>query len=143
MTASLGDVFADTAYWIALVVKQDAYHQRAMAWSPRITGRITTTALVLLETANALARPAWRASAVALIEHLRQRADVLISPPEPELWERGWDLYRNRPDKGWSLTDCISFLVMQKTGLTDALTTDEHFRQAGSRAVLLEDPATA
>jgi predicted nucleic acid-binding protein len=71
MTGSLGDVFANTAYWIALVVKQDQYHQRARAWTAHITGRITTTALVLLETANALARPAWRASAVALIEHLR------------------------------------------------------------------------
>jgi uncharacterized protein len=65
---------------------------------------------------------------------------VQISPPEPALWERGWD-YRNRPDKGWSLTDCVSFLVMQETGVTDGLTTDEHFRQAGFRAVLLEDPA--
>jgi uncharacterized protein len=141
MTASLGDAFADTVYWVALVVKQDQYHQRARAWTTRITGRITTTASVLLETANALARPAWRASAVALIEHLRQRADVQIVPLEPALWERGWDLYRNRPDKAWSLTDCVSFQVMQEAGLTDALTADEHFRQAGFRAVLLDDPA--
>ena len=142
MTAPVGDVFADTAYWIALVVKQDQYPQRAQAWTPCITGRITRTGAVLLETANALARPAWRASAVALIEHLRQRPDVYIIPLEPALWERGWDLYRHRPDKGWSLTDCISFLTMQDAGLTDALTTDEHFRQAGFRALLLEDPAT-
>jgi uncharacterized protein len=141
MTAALGDVFADTVYWIALVVKQDQHHPRARAWTPCITGRITTTALVLLETANALARPAWRSSAVALIEHLRQRPDVRIVPPEPALWERGWELYRDRPDKGWSLTDCVSFLVMQEAGLTDALTTDEHFLQAGFRAVLLEGPA--
>jgi uncharacterized protein len=141
MTAPLGDVFADTAYWIALVVKQDQYHPSARAWTPHIAGRITTTALVLLETANALARPAWRASAVALIEHLRQRPDVHIVAPEAAQWERGWELYRNRPDKGWSLTDCVSFLVMQEAGLTDALTTDEHYRQAGFRAVLLEDPA--
>jgi predicted nucleic acid-binding protein len=140
MTAAVGDVFADTVYWIALVVKQDQYHQRARAWTPHITGSITTTNAVLLEVANALARPAWRASAVALIEHLRQRADIHIIPLEAALWERGWDLYCHRPDKGWSLTDCISFLVMQDAGLTDALTTDEHFRQAGFRAVLLEDP---
>jgi predicted nucleic acid-binding protein len=143
MTAALGDVFADTVYWIALVVKQDQYHQRVQAWTPHITGRITTTSAVLLETANTLARPAWRASAVALIEHLRQRPDVPIVPLEPALWERGWDLYRNRPDKAWSLTDCISFLVMHDAGLTDALTADEHFRQAGFRAVLLEDPPAA
>jgi len=140
MSASLGDVFADTVYWIALVVKQDQYHSGAQAWTARISGRITTTVPVLLETANALARPAWRASAVALIEHLRQRPDVGLVPLEPALWERAWDLYRNRTDKAWSLTDCVSFLVMQETGLIDALTADEHFCQAGFRAVLLEDP---
>jgi uncharacterized protein len=141
MTAALGDVFADTVYWIALVVKQDQNHERARAWTPLITGRITTTAVVLLETANGLARPTWRASAAALVAHLRQRPDVHIVPAEAALWERGWDLYRSRPDKGWSLTNCISFVVMQEAGLRDALTTDEHFRQTGFRAVLLEDPA--
>lgn len=143
MTAALGDVFADTTYWIALLVKQDQYHTRAQAWTALITGRITTTAAVLLETANALARPTWRASAVALIDHLQQRADVEFVPLGPALWQSGWELYRDRPDKGWSLTDCISFLVMQEAGLTDALTADEHFRQTGFRAVLLEDPAAA
>ena len=87
MSAAIGDVFADTAYWIALVVKQDQYHQQAQAWTPAITGRITTTSAVLLETANALARPAWRASAVALIEHLRQRPDGQIVALEAGLWE--------------------------------------------------------
>ena len=95
---------------------------------------------MLLETANALARPAWRAAATGLIEHLRQRPDVHIVPAEAALWERGWGLYRSRPDKGWSLTDCVSFVVMQDAGLTDALTTDEHFCQAGFRAVLLDEP---
>lgn len=60
-------------------------------------------------------------------------------PLSPDLWRRGWDLYRSRPDKGWSLTDCISFLVMENAGLSDALTGDEHFRQAGFRPLLLEE----
>ena len=140
MTPGLRDVFADTSFWIALVVKQDEYHDRAQKSSLRIMGRITTTVPVLLETANALARPAWRPHGIALIEHLQQRPDVEIRELSPELWQRGWDLYRNRPDKAWSLTDCISFLVMQDAGLVDALTADEHFQQAGFRAVLLGDP---
>ncbi|MDP7134637.1 MAG: PIN domain-containing protein, partial [Planctomycetota bacterium] len=45
-----------------------------------------------------------------------------------------------RLDKGWSLTDCVSFVVMQERGLVDALTTDLHFQQAGFRALLLQDP---
>lgn len=140
MTAILQDVFADTGFWVALVVKQDQHHDRAQDWSLRITGRITTTAAVLVETANALARPAWRAHAVALLDHLLHRPDVEVVPPSSDLWQRGWGLYRERPDKGWSLTDCMSFLVMQEARLVDALTTDDHFRQAGFRAVLLEEP---
>jgi predicted nucleic acid-binding protein len=141
MTATLHDVFADTAFWIALVVKQDQYHGRAQVWSQHVQGRIMTTIPVMLETANTLARPAWRAAGVALIEHLWQRPDVEIVPLAPDLMRRGWELYRNRMDKAWSLTDCISFLVMKDGGLTDALTSDEHFRQAGFRPVLLEEPS--
>ena len=63
-----------------------------------------------------------------------------VVPLTPELWQRGWDLFRDRPDKGWSLTHCFSFLVMEDVGLHSALTADEHFRQAGHRAVLLEEP---
>lgn len=140
MTATLQDVFADTVFWIALIVKQDQHHDRAQKWSLRITGRITTTGPVMVETANALSRPPWRSHGVALIEHLFRRPDVEVVPFSPELWRRGWDLYRNRPDKAWSLTDCISFLVMKDAGLVDALTADDHFRQAGFRAVLLEEP---
>lgn len=140
MTATLQDVFADTVYWIALVVKQDQYHERAQGWSLRITGRITTTVPVLLETANTLARPAWRAHAVALLDHLQQHSGVSVVALSADLWQRGWDLYRNRLDKAWSLTDCVSFLVMQDAGLVDCLTADEHFQQAGFRAVLLDEP---
>lgn len=142
MSGPLGNVFGDTIYWIALVVKQDQYHTRARDWTPLITGRITTTNAVLLEVANALARPNWRASVVALIEHLRRRSDVDVFPLDSTSWQRGWDLFISRPDKAWSLTDCISFEIMQQAGLTDALTADEHFRQAGFRPVLLEDPTT-
>ena len=79
-------------------------------------------------------------SGVALIDHLLQRSDVEVAPLSVDLWQRGWTLYRDRPDKAWSLTDCVSFLVMQERGLADALTADEHFRQAGFRALLLDEP---
>jgi len=95
MTADVQNVFADSLFWIALVVRQDQHHDRAQQWSLRITGRVTTTAAVLLETANALARPTWRAHGIALIDHLLQRADVEIVEIRP------------------GMTDCISFIVMQ------------------------------
>ena len=54
----------------------------------------------------------------------------------PAAYQAGFDLFANRPDKDWSLTDCISFGVMTERGLTEALTADRHFEQAGFRAVL-------
>ena len=134
------DVFADTAFWVALIVKQDEYHARARGWALKVTGRITTTVPVLFETANTLARPSWRPHAVKLIERIQHREDMELVALSPELWQRAWALYCERPDKGWSLTDCVSFVVMQDCGLTHALTTDEDFRQAGFRPLLLEDP---
>lgn len=127
------DVYADTAFWVALVVKQDEYHARAQSWALRVSGVITTTIPVLFETANTLARPGWRRHAVELIERIQHREDLEVVPLSEELWQRAWALYCERPDKEWSLTDCVSFVVMQDGGLTDALTTDEDFRQAGFR----------
>ena len=57
-------------------------------------------------------------------------------PPTLELLEQGMDLYARRPDKEWSLTDCISFVVMSQNGLEEALTGDHHFEQAGFRILL-------
>ena len=140
MTSNLEEVFADTSFWVALVIKQDQCHERAQTWSLRITHRIITSVPVLLETANMLSRPAWRAVGVALMNRLQQRPDVDVVLLSGDLWQRGWTLFSSRPDKAWSLTDCISFLVMQDRGLTAALTADEHFRQAGFRALLLDEP---
>jgi hypothetical protein len=134
------DVFADSAFWIALVVKQDEHHERAQKWATHIHGSITTTEPVILETANALARPNWRPNTIRLIDHLYQRSDVDVVRMDDSLWQAAWDLYCERLDKGWSLTDCVSFVVMQERGLVDALTTDLHFQQAGFRALLLQDP---
>jgi predicted nucleic acid-binding protein len=57
-------------------------------------------------------------------------------PASPELFQRGVELFRARPDKEWSLTDCISFVVMTEKGLSEALTGDRHFEQAGFHALL-------
>ncbi|HZZ27214.1 MAG TPA: PIN domain-containing protein [Pirellulales bacterium] len=138
MTAKLDNVFADTSFWIALVIKQDQFHNAARQWSQRVGGRIVTTTAVLLETANALSRPKWRNHAVDVINRIQQRSDVQVLALSAELWQEAWQFYCQRPDKAWSMTDCISFVVMQTEQLTNAMTADEHFRQAGFRAVLLE-----
>jgi uncharacterized protein len=65
---------------------------------------------------------------------------MLIEPVHPELFAEGLKLHRDRPDKGWSLTDCVSFIVMQRHKASDALTYDQHFEQAGFRALLRSKP---
>lgn len=130
------NVFADTAYWIALIDSRDSYRAAAQGWTRRISGSIYTTSSVLTETANALSRAPWRAELVRLLNNLQSESDVIAVTEDAALWQRGWALYKSRPDKSWSLTDCISFIVMQDYRLTDALTTDAHFEQAGFHALL-------
>jgi predicted nucleic acid-binding protein len=95
-----------------------------------------TTAWVLTEVANALSASHLRSGFLSLLDDLQSDDEVSIVAPEPETFAQGIDLYRNRPDKNWSLTDCISFVVMKREGITEALTADRHFEQAGFKALL-------
>ena len=101
--------------------------------------RLITTAWVLIEVADAMAAPANRANVVAFLGSLRANAHVEIVPADAESFDRGLEVYAHRLDKGWSLTDCISFVVMTDRGLRDALTADHHFEQAGYRALMKGD----
>ena len=135
-----GDVFADTVFWVALIDRKDQLHQAAALWSQNIAGDVITSEAVLTETANHLSRPEWRTHAVDLIDGLARQPKTKIVAGDPDLWSRGFSLYRNRADKGWSLTDCISFVIMADLKLMNVLTADVHFQQAGFRALLLETP---
>lgn len=72
----------------------------------------------------------------------RTHADprIEVVPFQPELNDSAFELYHARPDKTWSLTDCLSFVVMDRRQLTEALTTDRHFEQASLKALMLDQP---
>jgi predicted nucleic acid-binding protein len=93
--------------------------------------------LVCIEIANGLAALKFRQAAARIIRSLQETALVRIIPASAELFQQALSLYERRPDKDWGLTDCASFVVMAENNLADALTTDEHFRQAGFKALLL------
>ena len=131
-----GPIFADAFHFIALLNPHDQHHAGAVAAAGLFGGRMITTHWVLVEVADALCHPGMRGLVVALLGHLSSDPNVEVIAPEPTLAYRGWDLYARRPDKAWSLTDCISFVVMQERSLTDALTGDHHFEQAGFVALL-------
>jgi predicted nucleic acid-binding protein len=137
----LAEAFLDTAYAIALSAPGDLFHRRAEELAEQMEQegtRIITTRAVMLEIGNALGKQRYRANAVVLLEALEEDSNVEIVPLTEDLFVRAFQLYRSRPDKEWGLIDCVSFAVMQERGVTIALTTDDHFSQAGFRALLRE-----
>ena len=135
--------FADTSFWMALSRKRDQYHLHAVAWNQfviRTRGIIVTTEAVLWEWLNAFSDASTRAVAAEGYRRTHADARIEVVPFQPELIDSAVELYRTRPDKSWSLTDCLSFVVMERRQLTEALTTDRHFEQAGMKVIMLQQP---
>lgn len=129
-------VFADAFYFVALVNRADQHHSRAVAAARQLHGPIVTTEWILAEFADALAGSVSRPLVPRFIRDLELDPQVRIVRASTDWFQRGLTLYGKRADKGWSLTDCISFAVMAEEGLSDALTGDRHFEQAGFHALL-------
>ena len=129
-------VFADTFHFLALLNSSDAAHVRAIEGSCVAGREFVTTEFVLLELADALAHPRDRVEFFVVRDAIINDASFHIVPASTELLARGIQFYRERPDKEWSLTDCISFVVMDEKGLSEALTGDRHFEQAGFKPLL-------
>ena len=135
--------FADTSFWMALSRKRDQYHQHAVAWNQfviRTRSSIVTTEAVLWEWLNGFSDASARGVAAEGYRRAHADARIEVVPFESELIDAAVQLYRTRPDKDWSLTDCLSFVVMERRHLTEALTTDGHFEQAGVRVAMLAQP---
>ena len=125
-------IFGDTFVWIALVHPRDAWHERAREYLDAFSGRIVTTDWVLMELGDALAgTKEGRKEFVTLRADLQNDPDITVFASDAELLEEAVALYHARLDKEWSLTDCTSFVVMKKAGISEALTGDHHFEQAG------------
>ena len=135
-------VFLDTSFSIALSISKDQFHQRAVELTKQVNAaqsQIVTTQAVILEIGNALSKVKYRQSAVGIIEFFKNDPNVTIVSLSDKLYDEGFELFSNRPDKEWSLVDCIWFVVMQERNIEAALTADEHYIQAGFRALLRED----
>lgn len=128
-------LFADTFYFIALLNPSDPYHARVATSAPRRRERILTHGFVLTEVGDALLRVPNRSVFARFVTRLRSDSRFELLPASQDLFDRGLSLYEQRNDKDWSLTDCISFVVMTERKLTDALTGDHHFTQAGFNAL--------
>ena len=127
-------VFADTFYWIALINKSDSWYQRVKSYSVNLENiEIITTEEVLTETINFFAAfPApMRAAVYQLVVQIIQDHNIQVIPQTHESFIAGLELFQQRFDKGYSLTDCISMITMKNLNIIDILTHDKHFTQEG------------
>lgn len=131
-------VFLDTAFIQALLNPRDDYHHKAKQLLPRIrfAAEVWITEAIFAEVGNALSA-FNRKGAVQFIQQCYRTENVRVVSVDTALLMRALELYQSRTDKTWGLTDCISFTVMQQQNLTDALTGDRHFVQAGFQALML------
>lgn len=136
----MNSTFIDASFFLALALKNDALNKRALAWQKFLRGPFFTSEFVLLELADGLSDVPFRSTAQALIHFVRSGKSMTVIPLGPQWLELGYQSYCRHADRDWSLTDCISFEIMHKHDITDALTHDHHFEQAGFRALLRHDP---
>jgi predicted nucleic acid-binding protein len=132
----MNTVFADTAYFLALLNPADQWHASARDLNRSASGPLLTTEFVLMEAGDGMSQPENRGRFARLLELLRSQSDAEIVPAGSELFRQGCDLHARRPDKEWSLTDCTSFAVMKERAIERALTSDQHFAQAGFQVLM-------
>ena len=124
-------VFADAFYFVARLNRRDQHHERVVAFSREFRSQILTTDWVLMEVADALAKSECRSRIRDFTLHLRLASGCEVVPTSRDLLDRALELYQQHKDKEWTFTDCVSFVVMRERGITEALTEDRHFVQAG------------
>jgi predicted nucleic acid-binding protein len=129
--------FADTFYWVALLLRRDRWHAHVTAFNHTLRREdvFFTTDAIILEflAAFSSAGPYLRQQAVERVEAMLANPYIHVIEVTRTLLLDGLALYKNRPDKEYSLTDCIAMHVMRREGLTDVLTNDRHFTQEGFR----------
>ncbi|MCZ7645333.1 MAG: PIN domain-containing protein [Planctomycetota bacterium] len=132
-------IFADACYWIAILHRNDQLHAVAIAAQKQLKNvQVVTTDEVLTEVLNFFGGRGqeMRAAAAQVVEGLRADRRVTVVEQSRSTFECGLARYKRHADKQYSLVDCVSFELMTRDGITDALTNDRHFEQAGFVAKL-------
>jgi predicted nucleic acid-binding protein len=134
------ETFADTSGFYALLVQRDPMHARAkriLAAAAQAGGRFVTTDYILDETATLLKARGYGHLVEAFFARVFTSSACRIEWMEPDRFEQTRRFFLKYHDQDWSFTDCFSFCVMHLLALSDALTTDKHFREAGFAPLLV------
>ena len=135
-------IFVDASYYIALLNSADSFHNLALRVGRDVDARkdaslITTESVLdeLLSFASGRG-PGMRNAAVQLVDRAQANPSVTVLGQTSDIFRRGVELYRRRPDKTYSLTDCMSMVVCTDQGIREVLTTDHDFEQEGFTILL-------
>jgi len=132
----MNKLFVDTSGWASLADVSEPFYQKAKeiyAVAMQNRQRLVTTNYILAELVALMTSPMrfHRRRIIEFINGIKESPFFDVIYIDQVLDERAWELLSNRTDKKWSLVDCSSFIVMQENNITEALTTDHHFEQAG------------
>ncbi|MCX5759305.1 MAG: PIN domain-containing protein [Candidatus Hydrogenedentes bacterium] len=129
-------VFADTSFFVAFLNPRDALHVASRDLMRNLSAPMITMYWVFAELGNFVSNTPQRTQFEGFVEALKNDPGVEILDADHASFDASLALYASRVDKQWSLTDCISFVVMDLRGIRAALTSDHHFRQAGYQTLL-------
>ncbi len=135
-------IFVDTVHWMGLANPKDQCHQQARRLHQRLWPFLAvTTDEVLTEFLNGLSKtPELRKASVEMVQSIYSDPNIRVLPQTRNSFRNGLQLYQERSDKTYSLTDCISMQTMRDEGINDILTADKHFGQEGFNALYLTSP---
>jgi uncharacterized protein len=134
-------VLLDTSFILALENREDRHHARAKQLDRELAAEGSVLLLhwgILLEIGDGYARSGRRAKGEELLDKFIHEEGFQVMALSQEIMDQSMALFRSRSDKQWGLTDCVSFVLMEREGVTEALSADLHFRQAGFAALLLD-----
>lgn len=129
-------VFVDTSCLVAFLNPNDEHHAGAFDGLVRLSRPLVTSGWVLAELGNFLAKGGGRRLFAPFVAQLARDPRIEIVPADAQSFEAGLKLYGERSDKEWSFVDCVSFAIMGRRNIIEALTADHHFEQAGFQTVL-------
>ncbi len=131
--------FVDSGYLIALEDEDDQNHAGALAhWKNEVSSSRpswVTTSYVLDEVATYFNACNLHAKAVEIGQRLMSSTSIQFVHVDEPLFQEAWVYFQRHRDKRYSLTDCVSFVLMNRLDITKALTFDKHFAQAGFQKI--------
>lgn len=137
----MNQIFIDTSGWANLFIATESYHHQAKQWfsqSRQQHDQLITSNYVITELVALFHSPLRvpRSQLFQYIEAITTASYTNVIHIDSTIHDEAWQLLKNRSDKNWSLVDATSFVFMKKWQLSEALTTDHHFEQAGFIKIL-------